>query len=223
MVREPARWPAGRDGGTADALAALAGEAIEGGREPGGYRDGIDPKLDLAAALLARHAGADDPALWAVAAIQLERVGYLPLAVIARQGEAEAHLGSGSAQAARPAIRHALEHVDAMGASALRGTIERLARAARVSLDPTDGDHPVLPVIVAPDPWGLSAREREVLALVAEGRTNREIGDALFISTKTASVHVTHILTKLGVSSRTEAALLAARAGIGRGDAAGQG
>ncbi|HEY6570894.1 MAG TPA: helix-turn-helix transcriptional regulator [Candidatus Limnocylindrales bacterium] len=59
----------------------------------------------------------------------------------------------------------------------------------------------------------MSVREREVLSLVAEGRTNREIGAALFISDKTASVHVTHILTKLGVSSRTEAALLAARAG----------
>ena len=53
-----------------------------------------------------------------------------------------------------------------------------------------------------------------MLALLADGRSNREIGEALFISTKTASVHVTHILDKLGVSSRTEAALLAARAGV---------
>ena len=51
-----------------------------------------------------------------------------------------------------------------------------------------------------------------MLDLVAAGRTNREIGAALFISDKTASVHVTHILDKLGVSSRTEAALLAGRA-----------
>jgi DNA-binding NarL/FixJ family response regulator len=50
-----------------------------------------------------------------------------------------------------------------------------------------------------------------VLDLVSAGRTNREIGLALFISEKTASVHVTHILDKLGVSSRVEAALLASR------------
>ena len=96
--------------------------------------------------------------------------------------------------------------------------IESLARRARLSIgSPLPDGSGLLSVAddrAAPDPWGLSAREREVLALVADGRTNREIGEALFISTKTASVHVTHILTKLGVSSRTEAALLAARAGL---------
>ena len=61
---------------------------------------------------------------------------------------------------------------------------------------------------------GLSARESEVLALVAAGRTNGQIAQELFISPKTASVHVTHILDKLGVSSRIEAAMLAARAGL---------
>jgi DNA-binding NarL/FixJ family response regulator len=51
--------------------------------------------------------------------------------------------------------------------------------------------------------------------MLADGRTNRQIGDALFISDKTASVHVTHIMDKLGVSRRTEAAILAVRAGLG--------
>lgn len=60
----------------------------------------------------------------------------------------------------------------------------------------------------------LSPREREVLELVARGHSNREIADALFISHKTASVHVTHILDKLGVASRVEAALLAERAAM---------
>ena len=68
--------------------------AVDVVREAGAYADGIDPKLDLAAAFLARRAGRDDPAIWAAAAEQLERVGYLPLAAIARQGEAEAHLRS---------------------------------------------------------------------------------------------------------------------------------
>ena len=57
----------------------------------------------------------------------------------------------------------------------------------------------------------LTARERQVLELVAEGLSNRQIGERLFISTKTASVHVSAILRKLGVSTRTEAALVLAR------------
>ncbi|CCH78136.1 hypothetical protein BN12_2570009 [Nostocoides japonicum T1-X7] len=57
----------------------------------------------------------------------------------------------------------------------------------------------------------LTDREREVLALVAQGRTNGEIAAALFISTKTASVHVSNILAKFGVATRTEAAAVALR------------
>jgi DNA-binding CsgD family transcriptional regulator len=71
------------------------------------------------------------------------------------------------------------------------------------------------------DRWGLSDREREVLTLVGAGRTNREIGEALFITDKTASSHVTHILDKLGVDSRVEAALAAAAAGLVPGPESG--
>ena len=63
-------------------------------------------------------------------------------------------------------------------------------------------------------PAGLSAREIEVLRLVADGRSNGEIGEALFISRKTAGVHVTHILDKLGVANRVEAAMAAGRLGL---------
>jgi DNA-binding CsgD family transcriptional regulator len=59
--------------------------------------------------------------------------------------------------------------------------------------------------------FGLSRREREVLALIAEGRTNREIGERLFISQKTVGVHVGNILSKLGASGRVEAAMVAIR------------
>jgi len=62
--------------------------------------------------------------------------------------------------------------------------------------------------------FGLSAREREVLFLLSAGRSNPQIGQALFISTKTASVHVSNILAKLGVSGRVEAAGVAHRLGI---------
>jgi DNA-binding NarL/FixJ family response regulator len=63
-------------------------------------------------------------------------------------------------------------------------------------------------------PAGLSPREIEVLRLVAAGRSNGEIAERLFITRKTAGVHVTHILDKLGVSNRVEAAMAAARLGI---------
>jgi len=65
-----------------------------------------------------------------------------------------------------------------------------------------------------PDTFGLSGREREVLALVAQGRTNREIGERLFISQKTVGVHVGNILAKLEVSGRVEAATVAIRLGL---------
>jgi DNA-binding CsgD family transcriptional regulator len=70
----------------------------------------------------------------------------------------------------------------------------------------------------AKEAFGLSKRELEVLALIAEGRTNREIGERLFISQKTVGVHVGNILSKLGVSGRVEAAAVAIRLGLSGGD-----
>jgi DNA-binding NarL/FixJ family response regulator len=63
------------------------------------------------------------------------------------------------------------------------------------------------------DRLGLTTREQEVLALVAEGRTNRQIADELFITEKTAGHHVSNVLGKLGAASRVEAAAMAHRAG----------
>jgi len=70
------------------------------------------------------------------------------------------------------------------------------------------------------DTFGLSSREREVLALISQGRTNREVGERLFISQKTVGVHVGNILAKLGVSGRVEAAAVAIRLGMSGGEAA---
>ena len=90
-----------------------------------------------------------------------------------------------------------------LGAEALRREIETLAARGRIVLgaagegepaDDGDADGSGLGPLAA-----LTRRERDVLALVAEGRTNREVAEALFISEKTASVHVSHILAKLGV------------------------
>jgi DNA-binding NarL/FixJ family response regulator len=66
----------------------------------------------------------------------------------------------------------------------------------------------------APSELGLTPREREVLELVAQGMTNRQIADALFISVNTAGIHVSRILGKLDVASRTEAAVKAYRLGL---------
>jgi DNA-binding CsgD family transcriptional regulator/tetratricopeptide (TPR) repeat protein len=70
------------------------------------------------------------------------------------------------------------------------------------------------PAVARQHTFGLSGREREVLGLIAEGRTNREIGERLFISQKTVGVHVGNILSKLGVSGRVEAAAVAIRLGL---------
>jgi len=73
------------------------------------------------------------------------------------------------------------------------------------------------------DPFGLSRREGEVLDLIAEGRTNREIAERLFISERTVHIHVGKVLAKLGVSGRVEAAAVAIRLGLaGTGAGAGQ-
>ncbi|MET7801297.1 response regulator transcription factor, partial [Streptomyces decoyicus] len=67
------------------------------------------------------------------------------------------------------------------------------------------------PASAGAESLGLTPRERDVLRLVADGRSNRQIADALFISPKTASVHVSNILAKLGVSGRGEAGAVAHR------------
>jgi DNA-binding CsgD family transcriptional regulator len=171
---------------------------------------------------LMRAEGHSDSGAWHLVAALNDELGARPAAAYARYREAEAELASGDRDGAAEALSWAAAMAAELGADPLARMAHGLARRARMRLEatvrPTTGDNATAstpPLADAPgDPWGLSEREREVLALVADGRTNREIGDALFISDKTASVHVTHILTKLGVSSRTEAALLAARAGI---------
>jgi DNA-binding NarL/FixJ family response regulator len=97
----------------------------------------------------------------------------------------------------------ALAVARALGAAPLAADLELLSRRGRLAAGPSPDD--------ALRRLGLTVREAEVLGLVAEGRTNRQIGDALFISEKTASVHVTNLLRKLGVGSRAEAAEMSRR------------
>jgi DNA-binding NarL/FixJ family response regulator len=94
--------------------------------------------------------------------------------------------------------------------------IELLARRARLALKPSDsGGRETSPTQRLPwDHLGLTEREIEVLRYVAEGLTNRQIAERLFISPKTASVHVTNILRKLGLKRRVEAATLCFQMGL---------
>ncbi|HMJ81118.1 MAG TPA: LuxR C-terminal-related transcriptional regulator, partial [Candidatus Dormibacteraeota bacterium] len=92
--------------------------------------------------------------------------------------------------------------------------LETSAAAGRAA--PADFSARLAPPVAPPerDPFNLSPREYEVLAIVAEGRTNREIAERLFISERTVGVHVRNILGKLGVSGRVEAASVAIRLGL---------
>ncbi|GAA4202460.1 helix-turn-helix transcriptional regulator [Actinocatenispora rupis] len=105
----------------------------------------------------------------------------------------------------------------ALAAGDRTGGADRLRTAARLAADL--GATPLGRAISrlgrpAPDDHGLTARELDVLALVAEGHSNRQIADRLHISPSTAGVHVSHILTKLGATTRTEAAAVAHREGL---------
>ncbi|NGN64025.1 AAA family ATPase [Streptomyces sp. A7024] len=125
-----------------------------------------------------------------------------------RYGQALLAARPGERPAPAALLRQAHETAAELGAAPLAAEIAALAARARVAL--TDGDHAAVPQDPAQE-LGLTSRERDVLRLVATGRSNRQIADELFISPKTASVHVSNILAKLGVSSRGEAAAAAHR------------
>jgi ATP/maltotriose-dependent transcriptional regulator MalT len=167
------------------------------------------------AAELSRAEGASDPDAWAAAA---ERFAALHMSfersyATWRQAEAIV-LGGGERPAAAEPLREAARLARDLDAALLEAEIEGLARRARIAL----GDGPVEPAGDSDlDALGLTERERAVLELVAEGRTNREIGETLFMAEKTASVHVSRILAKLGVRSRVEAATAAHRLGVTSG------
>jgi DNA-binding CsgD family transcriptional regulator len=172
--------------------------------------------LLLARAEQSRLGGRSDPERWRAAAAASERLAHPFDAGYAHFREAEALLGG---RAPRPqaeqVLRSAHRTAVALGAGPLRREIELLAQRGRLHLgEPIDttASPEALPSPAAS--LGLTRREAEVLALVAAGRTNRQIGQALFITPKTASIHVSRILAKLGVAGRGEAAAVAHRLGL---------
>ena len=134
----------------------------------------------------------------------------------ARLREAEAIVASrGPRNEASAALAEAAEITGRLGARPLADLVARFATQARIAL-PTTGSEGAAPRPASNErgPSDLTAREAEVLRLVAEGWTNQQIAEALFITRKTASVHVSNILGKLGASNRAEAAAIAHRLGM---------
>lgn len=125
---------------------------------------------------------------------------------------AEALLAAGDREPAAALLREAYATAERLGSRTLREDLGLLARRARLPLSATDSSAaPQAPETDPVEALGLTSRERDVLRLVAAGSTNRKIAEELFISPKTASVHVSNILAKLGVTGRGEAAALAHR------------
>jgi DNA-binding NarL/FixJ family response regulator len=154
---------------------------------------------------------APDPDAWAEAAQRWGDLGDLWGVAVARMHEADAAAATGEAARAATSLREAHRIAADLGAEPILAEVDAVSRRTRISVD--------LPTRVALDATtvdrlGLTARETEVLTLVAAGQTNRQIGAELFVSEKTAGVHVSNILRKLGVTSRVDAAAVAQRLGV---------
>ncbi len=179
-------------------------------RSPNSPQRDTAAHLAHAAASLTRLTGSDADA-WADAAARWNELGDRWSTAAALLREAEAAASIGAADRAATSLRAAHSIAIDLGASSLLAEIDAVSRRTRVSIE--------VPTRIALDETsahrlGLTPREAEVLTLVAAGRTNPQIGAELFVSDKTASVHVSNILRKLGVTSRVDAAAVAQRLGI---------
>ncbi len=168
----------------------------------------IEADLLFGDALAARARGEVDLDVWEAAVAARRDLGrpfelgrtLLGLATVALRGRRRDDGAAALSEA------HAIA-ID-LGAGPLRQNVEALARRARIGIEGVDTADDAAAQL------GLTPREREVLALVADGRSNRQIGDALFMAESTAGVHVSNILGKLGVNRRSEAAAMAHRMGL---------
>ncbi|WP_281251993.1 helix-turn-helix transcriptional regulator [Krasilnikoviella flava] len=191
-----------------DTLLAVAHETAERGRPRGGrlgpegrawLRRADAEHARLRAALTDDPA---DPALWEATVREFD-FGYRYEVARSRFRWAQALRATGDVPAAEVEAAEALGEAVSMGAAPLTAAIHAWGRRARVPLPGTRRTTSVL-----------TEREEEVLILVAQGLSNRQIGERLYISTKTVSVHVSNLLAKLGVSGRAEAVAVAHRRGL---------
>jgi DNA-binding CsgD family transcriptional regulator len=219
------RAAARRDGKAHDQASRIAVGLLDRARAAAGANGvtvigGVRATLLTAEAEWTRVAGPSDPGRWAEAAGAWEELGCPWSAAYTRWRLGEALLETGAAhQEAAVPLRQAWATARGLRARPLLAEVEMLSRRARIALAPElaatgEGANAAAQPAPPGDELGLTPREREVLALVAEGRTNRQIAQALFISDKTASVHVSNILAKLGVANRAEAAATVHRLGL---------
>ena len=170
----------------------------------------------------ARLRASDEIDAWAAAVEACRAMSEPHPLAYALYRQADALSTAGHSNGAADAARESLSLARGMGATPMIADIEALVRRARLRID-DDGAAAASASSNEPssnflEQLGLTPREREVLALVAQGLSNSEIAQQLFISRKTASVHVSNILSKLGVSTRVQAAALAHRHGLTSGN-----
>jgi DNA-binding CsgD family transcriptional regulator len=172
---------------------------------------GVDGRAWLARAEAEwlRAQGDNDPAAW-LAVLETFGPEFVYETARSRWRYAEALLEAGRRDEAQQEWSQAIEVAERLGARPLRAALIDLGRRGRLSRDQKLGGRPEMSPL-----RGLTAREHEVLRLLAVGRSNREIAAELFIAPKTASVHVSNILAKLHAASRTEAAAIAHAEGVG--------
>jgi DNA-binding NarL/FixJ family response regulator len=182
----------------------------------GGAGPLIEAELATAVAEGSRLEGRSDAQMWEDVARRRETLAQPWETAYARFRQAEAILvARGHKQEVQPLLRDAHRIAQQLGARPLVERIERLARHGRVRLGAVPSERQTRRattpegVVVA-----LTTREWEVLTMVAAGHTNREIGEELFISEKTASVHISNAMDKLGALSRYDAAASATRLGL---------
>jgi DNA-binding CsgD family transcriptional regulator len=157
-----------------------------------------------------RLEGAGDAGAWETAARAWEELGNPHRAGYAWWRRAEVLLAVGRSAVAAVALQTAA--AAAQTHAPLLAQVRKLAERAHIPIQAPPAPNPTA------DPpatrYGLTSREAAVLRLLVAGRTNAQIGAELYMSPKTASVHVTSILRKLGVTSRVQAAAVAERAGL---------
>jgi DNA-binding CsgD family transcriptional regulator/tetratricopeptide (TPR) repeat protein len=189
-------------------LVGIACSAAEGYRRSYGDTMGVEATAWQARveAEAARFRGDRAPELWR-AAVEAFGFGHVYEEARSRRRLAEALLTGGDRAGASEQARAAHEVAVRLGAVPLRTAVEALIRRGRLDVAVPGVRTVEFSAVMTP-------REAEVLRLLAQGRTNRQIGAELYISEKTASVHVSNILAKLGANGRTEAVAIAAQRGL---------
>jgi len=166
---------------------------------------------DLCDAERGRRDGTATSGVWAAVAAGWDAFPQPYPAAYARWRAAEAAVGAGDRGGASAALRLARPAAAALGAVPLLAEIDALAVAAR--LDVAEAGQRA-ERRAEPAPFGLTPREREVLGLLCEGLTNRQIARSIFVAERTAGVHVSNIIAKMQVANRSQAAALARRTGL---------